>query len=133
MRLEYPFFDVPGWQTVNESEQAVAPTLTPYETPQTFVLEIGSEELPPADLSSALRQLRVMVPELLEELRLGYEQIEVDGTPRRLAVLVEGLEPRQADLETVAKGPPADRAFDADGKPTQGGRRLCAQPRRGHR
>ncbi len=60
-----------------------------------------------------------MVPEFLDGLRLPYEQIVVDGTPRRLAVIVSQLDPRQSDLETVAKGPPADRAFDAQGKPTK--------------
>ncbi len=118
-RLEYPFFDVPGWQQTMEKSAIAKPAWTPYETPQTFVLEIGSEELPAGDLSSAIRQLRVAVPEFLDSLRLGYDEITVDGTPRRLAVLIAGLEPRQADLETVAKGPPADRAFDKEGKPTK--------------
>ncbi len=118
-RLEYPFFDVPGWQTSSEEIQAVKSVWTPFETPQTFVLEIGSEELPATDLRSAIRQLRVTVPEFLDKLRLGYDEIIVDGTPRRLAVIVSGLDPRQDDLETVAKGPPADRAFDSEGRPTK--------------
>ena len=118
-RLEYPFFDVPGWQKKTEGTTALKPTRTPYERPQTFVLEIGSEELPPDDLTSAVRQLRVTVPEFLENLRLDYERITVDGTPRRLSVIVDALQPRQEDLETVVTGPPADRAFDADGKPTK--------------
>jgi len=119
-RLEYPFMDVPGWQETREKRGAVTSSRTPYETAQTFVLEIGSEELPSPDLTSAIRHLRTVVPEFLDELRLGYDQINVDGTPRRLAVIVSKLEPRQLDLETMAKGPPADRAFDADGNPTKG-------------
>src|SRR5690606_24403204 len=87
--------------------------------PQTFVLEIGTEELPAGDLISVLEQLRESTPALLTRLRLDYEQIEVLGTPRRLAVVVHGLAPRQTDLEMEAKGPPAERAFDADGKPTK--------------
>ena len=89
------------------------------ETPQTFLLEIGSEELPVSDLDGALRQLATAVPNLLQNARLTYERIEIDGTPRRLAVQVHGLIGRQPDLESVAKGPPADRAFDADGNPTK--------------
>ncbi|WP_420632110.1 glycine--tRNA ligase subunit beta [Candidatus Leptofilum sp.] len=89
------------------------------ETPQTFLLEIGSEELPVSDLDSALKQLQTAVPNLLKNARLTYSSIEVDGTPRRLAVQVHGLIGRQPDLESVAKGPPADRAFDADGNPTK--------------
>jgi glycyl-tRNA synthetase len=118
-RLEYPFFDVPGWQTSQVEEAVVKSAPTAYETAQTFVLEIGCEELPAADLTSAIRQLRITVPEFLDNLRLGYESITVDGTPRRLAVIVSALQPRQSDLETVAKGPPADRAFDAEGRPTK--------------
>ena len=83
-----------------------------------FVLEIGSEELPPADLTSAMQQLQAAFPALLDQLRLGYESLAVHGTPRRLVVMVSGLAARQTDLETVVKGPPADRAFDADGQPT---------------
>ncbi|MBK7895901.1 MAG: glycine--tRNA ligase subunit beta [Anaerolineaceae bacterium] len=89
------------------------------ETPQTFLLEIGSEELPVSDLDSALKQLATAVPTLLQNARLTYDRIEIDGTPRRLAVQVHGLIGRQPDLESVAKGPPADRAFDADGNPTK--------------
>ncbi|MAT97800.1 MAG: glycine--tRNA ligase subunit alpha/beta [Anaerolineaceae bacterium] len=93
--------------------------VTPSETPQCFLLEIGSEELPVSDLDSALSQLKTAVPTLLKNARLTYERIEIDGTPRRLAVQVHGLLGRQPDLETIAKGPPADRAFDADGNPTK--------------
>ena len=82
------------------------------------MLEIGSEELPPADLESAMQQLRVAFPALLDQLRLACDSVEVHGTPRRLVVKVSGLAPRQTDLEAVVKGPPADRAFDASGQPT---------------
>jgi len=81
--------------------------------PQPFVLEIGSEELPAADLTAAIAQLRTAVPALLTELRLDYDTVEVQGTPRRLTVFVPRLASHQADRETVVKGPPANRAFDA--------------------
>ena len=97
------------------SEPAAAP---PAEESNPFVLEIGSEELPPADLSSAIQQLQAAFPALLDQLRLSYDGLEVQGTPRRLVVRVSGLAARQTDLESVVKGPPADRAFDANGQPT---------------
>jgi glycyl-tRNA synthetase len=117
-RLEYPFLDdeVPVSKKVHQPEPAAEAR---GAAPQTFVLEIGSEELPDGDLSSAVKQLRASVPQLLEDLRLSYNRVEVRGTPRRLAVIVHQLEPRQSDLEMEAKGPPADRAFDADGNPTK--------------
>ncbi|MHB0875729.1 MAG: glycine--tRNA ligase subunit beta, partial [Anaerolineae bacterium] len=84
-----------------------------------FLLEIGSEELPHADLESALAQLRQRVPAMLAEARLSHGEITVDGTPRRCAVLVRDLAPRQTDQERLVKGPPAQAAFDKEGKPTR--------------
>jgi len=84
-----------------------------------FLLEIGTEELPPSDLAQALAQLKAQVPALLEELRLAHGKIQVMGTPRRLVVHVEGLAARQLNRSLDVKGPPADRAFDADGNPTR--------------
>lgn len=102
-----------------EATPAEALTAPPDIAPQPFVLEIGSEELPAADLTAAIEQLRTSVPAMLSDLRLDHGPVEVHGTPRRLVVMVSDLAARQPDLETVVKGPPADRAFDADGNPTQ--------------
>jgi glycyl-tRNA synthetase len=84
-----------------------------------FVLEIGTEELPTADLEIALEQLKDSFGRVLEELRLEYSNLRVVGTPRRLVVLVDALSTHQPDLSLEVKGPPADRAFDAQGKPTK--------------
>ncbi|GAB4491414.1 MAG: glycine--tRNA ligase [Anaerolineales bacterium] len=83
-----------------------------------FVLEIGVEELPAADVDSALTQLRERIPAWLTDLRLEHGPVTVYATPRRLAVFVEKLAPRQPDREDLVKGPPAERAFDAAGAPT---------------
>ncbi len=90
------------------------------EAPATFLLEIGTEELPAADVASAIDQLTALVPRLLEAQRLDHGQpvIHVMGTPRRLAVLIENLPAAQASLTTTVKGPPAERAFLPDGTPT---------------
>ena len=88
---------------------------------ETFLLEIGTEELPPADLRDALAQLQAGVPKLLDDLRLAHGNVRVLGTPRRLALLVEALAPQQADDETIVKGPPAERAYDAGGVLTPAG------------
>lgn len=121
-RLEYPFAENQVWVELEGGDltlPAVAEPAGDLAESAPFVLEIGGEELPAGDLDSALSQLRQSVPEMLRELRLSYESVAVQGTPRRLAVMVEGLATRQTDLESVAKGPPADRAYDADGKPTK--------------
>ncbi len=118
LRMEYPFVDNELWKSTTVPA-VVSSKPKDFETPQTFLLEIGSEELPAGDLSSALKQLKAMVQPLLDELRLSYERIEIRGTPRRLAVIVHKLANRQTDLEMEVKGPPADRAFDPDGNPTK--------------
>jgi glycyl-tRNA synthetase len=122
-QLEYPLLENKNWQLEVRDSTAAKETiqLAQIEQPQTFLLEIGSEELPAADLTSALHQLEASVPKLLADLRASYDRIEVLGTPRRLAVIVHRLAGRQADLEMEVKGPPAERAFDADGLPTQAG------------
>lgn len=106
---------------VVQEETAESPTVqfAQIETPQTFLLEIGSEEMPVNDVADGIAQLEELVPQLLQSLRLTHGPIEIHGTPRRLVVLVHNLVGRQADLETEVKGPPADRAFDADGQPTK--------------
>ena len=86
---------------------------------ETLLLEIGTEEMPADDLADALQQLEREVPKFLDDRRLVHGKVYVEGTPRRLAVVVEEVAPRQPDRELVIKGPPANRAYDADGKPTR--------------
>lgn len=96
-----------------------APPTWQLDRPQTFVLEIGSEELPAQDVPRAVAHLQEEVPVMLEEVRLDHGRITVEGTPRRLVVIVDELAPRQDELEELVKGPPAQIAFDEAGKPTQ--------------
>ena len=84
-----------------------------------FLLEIGTEELPPDDALEARAQLLDRSHALLNEQHLDYSSIDVLATPRRLVVHVMDLAPKQSDREQVFRGPPADRAFDAEGKPTK--------------
>ena len=86
--------------------------------PSNFLLEIGTEELPSLDVDSAIAQLQEQAHAFLNELRLSHGPIRINATPRRLVLSVESLAPRQADHEELAKGPPSERAFDKDGKPT---------------
>ncbi|MFM7674060.1 MAG: glycine--tRNA ligase subunit beta [Synechococcus sp.] len=83
----------------------------------TFLLEIGTEELPADFARSALPQLEALVKADLEAARLAFTGVRTLGTPRRLAVLVHGLAERQDDLSEERKGPPAGQAF-RDGVPT---------------
>lgn len=84
----------------------------------TFLLEVGTEELPANFVDEALTQWRSRIPQSLTEHYLTPEEIEFYGTPRRLAVLIWGLPDRQPDQEEEVKGPPAQAAFK-EGKPTK--------------
>jgi len=86
-----------------------------------FLLEIGTEELPPGDVTRAIKQLSEVVPKLLEEAHLGFIEVKVTGTPRRLVVMVSNLERRQPDRVIKKRGPRAERAFDEGGNPTKAG------------
>jgi len=72
-----------------------------------FLLEIGTEEIPDWMIQPALGQLRESFGKLIEECRLGGKVAWVEATPRRLALLAEGLAERQADTEELVMGPPA--------------------------
>lgn len=109
-------------QPAAASEKEETPVaFEPQEGTAPFLLEIGTEELPVADLESALNQLREKIPASLAESHLAHGEVKVMGTPRRLVVLVEDLAGRQPDRDALIKGPPADRAFDAAGKLTPAG------------
>lgn len=84
-----------------------------------FLFEIGTEELPAGDMLAVLEQIDVRFKGVLNDLRLSYEKISTLGTPRRLVVLVEKLSAQQPDRTQIVKGPPAERAFDANGQPTK--------------
>jgi glycyl-tRNA synthetase len=112
----------PWGDASSKSKSVVKKEPVAFKTPKTssadFLFEIGTEELPAADLESALAQLTERIPALLAELRLEHGEVKILGTPRRLVTFVAGLKARQEDREVVVKGPPAARAFDASGKPT---------------
>jgi len=84
----------------------------------TFLLEIGTEELPADFARLALPQLETLVGRDLLAARLQHGSIAVTSTPRRLAISVAGLALAQSDLVEERKGPPAGQAFK-DGVPTQ--------------
>ena len=109
--LEYPLLK----QTSDNRPLTIAKPSSIVHGPSSFLLEIGTEELPPSDVDAAVSQLRERVPALLKELSLEHGPVRIEGTPRRLIVFVDSLLPNQPDREDVVKGPPADKAFDKAG------------------
>jgi glycyl-tRNA synthetase beta chain len=105
----------PGRQTVAELERRS----TRQDGRGTLLLEIGTEELPPASVGPALEQLARDLAVALEQARLPSRQPRTAGTARRLVVTVDGVPPRQEDRVTSVRGPAAAIAFDAEGGPTR--------------
>ena len=87
-----------------------------------FLLEVGTEELPASFIVDALRQWQERIPKNLDEHQLTTSKVSVYGTPRRLAVLIEGLPIQQSDRSLELKGPAVGSAFvkgDPQGEPTK--------------
>ena len=62
-----------------------------------YLLEVGTEELPYRFIPQAIEQLDRNFTKFLEDNKVEYEKIKVYGTPRRLAVLIYGLENQTKD------------------------------------
>jgi glycyl-tRNA synthetase beta chain len=84
---------------------------------KSFLLEIGCEELPARFIKPAKEGISKFLDEALKAQRIGHSEIRVMGTPRRLAVLIDEIEEKQAETVTVKFGPPAARAYDESGNP----------------
>jgi len=85
---------------------------------QDFLVEVGTEELPPKALRSLMLAFAEGLQRNLLEQRLSFSDVHAYASPRRLAVIVTDLAASQEAREITRKGPPVSVAFDADGKPT---------------
>ena len=86
-----------------------------------YLLEVGVEELPYKFIPMAISQLENGFKGFLESNNVDYKNIKVMATPRRLAVLVDGLAGSQPDVEKVVKGPIATVAYDENKNLTSAG------------
>ncbi|WP_049723020.1 glycine--tRNA ligase subunit beta [Gilvimarinus polysaccharolyticus] len=84
-----------------------------------FLFELGTEELPPKALKSLLAALTAGVKSGLDSADLSYAAINSYASPRRLALVVEQLAEATPVCQVTNWGPPAQVAFDAEGKPTR--------------
>ncbi|MCH7820509.1 MAG: glycine--tRNA ligase subunit beta [Proteobacteria bacterium] len=83
-----------------------------------FLVEIGTEELPPKALRALMVAFADNLESAIDEVRLSHGTVHAYASPRRLAVLIEKLSLGQDDREVSRKGPPVSVAFDAGGKMT---------------
>ena len=70
-----------------------------------FLFELGTEELPPKSLLSLSNALEANIVKSLADLGLAHANVKSFATPRRLAVVIEGLELQQADRQESRRGP----------------------------
>ena len=88
-------------------------------TNQNFLVEIGTEELPPKALKTLATSFADNVEAELNQAGLSFDKIEWFAAPRRLAVKVLNLATQQPSKEIEKRGPAVSAAFDAEGKPTK--------------
>lgn len=86
---------------------------------QDFLVELGTEELPPKALNTLADAFLAGIEKGLQSAGLTYSAKQVYGAPRRLAVLITDLSTQQPDRSVNLDGPPRQAAFDAEGNPTQ--------------
>lgn len=84
-----------------------------------FLVEIGTEELPPKSLVDLERAFASQLQDGLKGASLSFSTLRSFATPRRLAVLVGGLQLEQPVRTIEKRGPPVSVAFNADGSPTR--------------
>jgi glycyl-tRNA synthetase len=87
--------------------------------PSSLLVELGSEELPADNVPASQEQLGKFVVDALDANRIDHGQVTLFATPRRTAILVKDVAPKQRDIDEWVKGPGAKVAFDANGNPTQ--------------
>lgn len=83
-----------------------------------LIFEIGSEEIPASFIIPAASQLEQLFTEKMEDLGLSFEAVTQFATPRRLALVVKGIDHRQQDTEEVLLGPSKKAGYDSNGQPT---------------
>ncbi len=92
-----------------------------------FLVEIGTEELPPKALRSLMNAFGDLLLSGIDEARLEHGEVSRYASPRRLSVRVANLAARQEDHKVEQKGPPEKIAFDSDGNPTSAAKAFAAK------
>ncbi|MBL4585240.1 MAG: glycine--tRNA ligase subunit beta [Pseudomonadales bacterium] len=86
---------------------------------QDFLVELGAEELPPKALKALFKAFSNGIRNGLEKASLTFDELQPFATPRRLAVIVSGLQSQQPDQVSERRGPSVSAAFDDAGEPTR--------------
>ncbi|MDD2446339.1 MAG: glycine--tRNA ligase subunit beta [Tissierellia bacterium] len=84
-----------------------------------YLLEIGVEEIPARYIADTINQMKNNTIELLGNERVNYSSIDIYTTPRRLTMIIQGLEEKLDSLEENVKGPSKKIAYDEAGNPSK--------------
>jgi glycyl-tRNA synthetase beta chain len=84
-----------------------------------LLFEIGTEEIPAGFMESTFEQLKKGFRKKAAELKIEHGDIKAMGTPRRFALIVEGLSEKQPDITEELLGPSKKAAYDSDGNLTR--------------
>lgn len=84
-----------------------------------YLLEIGVEELPADIIHDTIKQIENNTNELLRKERLKFSDLKVFTTPRRISLIINGMEDKQESLEEKVKGPSLKIAYDNEGNPSK--------------
>ena len=84
-----------------------------------YLLEVGVEEMPAHVVTPSIHQLHDRVAKYLKDQRIDFAEIQEYATPRRLALLIHGLSDQQPDIDESVKGPAKKIAQDQDGNWTK--------------
>ena len=86
---------------------------------QDFLVELGTEELPPKALHKLMQAFASGIEQGLKAAELEFGEVTAYAAPRRLAVAVAGLAETQQDKQIEKLGPAVQAAFDKDGNPSK--------------
>lgn len=90
-----------------------------------YLLEVGCEELPYKFIPSAIQQLKQGFENFLNTNKINFDKVDVYATPRRLAVIISGLEKQSKDEIKIVKGPIKKVAYDENGNLSKAGEGFC--------
>jgi glycyl-tRNA synthetase beta chain len=93
-----------------------------------FLVEIGTEELPPKALLELSQAFLAGLQAGLLQAGLSHGEMRPFATPRRLAVWVKRLAARQPEQNLKRRGPAVNAAFDAAGNPTRAALAFAQSP-----
>ncbi len=117
-RLKFPLGRADTSSAAQKTKNAPEVSVDSCPEQAEFFFELGTEELPAAEVVPTAKAFAKKLSEGLKELRLSHEEPKVYATPRRMVVAISGLAGKQEDRTVEVAGPPIKAAI-RDGEYTK--------------